>query len=125
MEPSSFRVRPYSAKSILILMMTAGFRNVLAHCNNVFSFVCEVSKRENAILPFYGCTPLPPRRRAARAPFSIKLCICPFLRVARFPPFPPLCSAVIWHNRLSLNTLERLFPHDAFLTGEVRRKEFD
>lgn len=49
MEPSRFRVRPYSAKSILILMMMAGFRNVLVHCRNVFSFVCEVGKRENEI----------------------------------------------------------------------------
>lgn len=55
-------------------------------------------------------------------PFSVKMCICLFLRVVCFPPSPLLHSAVIWHNCLPFNTLEHLLLHDAFLTGKVRRK---
>lgn len=52
MEPSPCRVRPYSAKSVLILMMMAGFRNVSVHCNNVFSFLVRLGREKKLNCPF-------------------------------------------------------------------------
>lgn len=83
MESPCCRVRPYSAKSILILMMMAGFGNVLACCKSMFSFVRL--GREEMELPFERRIPHPPRHRAARVPFSTKMCVCLFLRVVCFP----------------------------------------
>jgi len=71
-------------------------------------------------LPFCGCTPLSPHPPSPSNPSL------PITTGCALPSLPSHCSAVTWHSRLTLNTLQPISPRDAFSsTGKIRSKEFN